>query len=552
MGDFSGCFPISAPSIEKAKKASSLMSEGNIWTTLPNNWRDVEPSTFRILVADDHADIRLVLGKSLGTEGYQMEEVTNGVELLQRVREEVPDLIILDIMMPELDGLSALEVIRGDEKLASCYVILLTGRSTLQEKLEGFNSGADDYITKPYSLVELKARVRAGIRIKAMQRCLQGSLQIIVRQEKMATIGVLAAGLAHEFNNIMGGISGYAQLAKHNPKFTDRLVQVALEQSERAKQITTSLSSFAHNAATKTKPAVIGNLIDAAICLLKKDINRRGISLEVKVPEDLRPVMVNTGQMQQVFLHLLLNAIQAIGNNGKLVVSAAVAGSNVIFKVEDSGSGVPAELRTKIFDPFFTTKGPLGSSSDQGTGLGLAYCQNIIQGHGGTLTVEDSEFGGACFRIVLPAATPRATEQALKSDLDEIAEKVRAEGVDDESLRVIYVEDDVTLQDVVTELFAENPPVIFSEGPAAVNHCREENVDVVILDLTLRGPWNGWKVLKELKGLAEPPPVILTTGSIVVSDRSQLDYPRLEILPKPFELAELEKAVERVSSEDEE
>ena len=182
----------------------------------------MEPSTFRILVADDHEDIRLVLGKTLRTEGYQVEEVTNGLELLERAREVVPDLIILDIMMPELDGLSALEVIRGEEKLASCYVILLTGRSTLQEKLKGFNSGADDYITKPYSLVELKARVRAGIRIKAMQKCLQGSLEIIVRQEKMATIGVLAAGLAHEFNNIMGGISGYAQLAKNNPKFSDQ------------------------------------------------------------------------------------------------------------------------------------------------------------------------------------------------------------------------------------------------------------------------------------------------------------------------------------------
>jgi signal transduction histidine kinase len=464
-----------------------------------------------------------------------VEEVTNGVELLDSAREVIPDLMILDIMMPELDGLSALEIIREDELLASCYVILLTGKSTLQEKLKGFNCGADDYITKPYALVELKARVRAGIRIKAMQKNLVESHQILVRQEKMATIGVLAAGIAHEFNNIMSGISGYAQLAKNTPRFADRLIEVALEQSARAQQITSSLSSFAQGATAGTKHAVLSTVIDAALCLLKKDLKRREIEVEVHTPENVRTVAVNTSQLQQVFVHLLINASHAIGNDGKIVMTVSMSGDRVLAKVEDSGPGVPETLRSRIFDPFFTTKGALGHSVDNGTGLGLAFCQNIIQGHEGTLTVGDSELGGACFTIEIPDATAVRKSQETVSDVPRPAEQRR--------LNMVYVEDDVTLQEVVSELFGDNPPAMFSDGPSALDHCRDRPVDVVILDLTLDGPWDGWTLLKKLGDLDSPPGVILTTGSIALSDPSFLEYPGLQILPKPFQLVDLENAV---------
>ncbi|MCA8962456.1 MAG: response regulator, partial [Planctomycetes bacterium] len=263
----------------------------------PEEWRNFDASDFRILVADDLEDTRFVLRRALTLDGFTIDEATNGEELLDIARRRPPDLMIVDIMMPKLDGLAALAQIRQDPLLAHAYIILLTGKSSLNEKIEGFQLGADDYVTKPYSLAELRARVNAGIRLRALHRHLAESHQILIRQEKLATIGVLAAGVAHEFNNIMSGISGYAQLARNNPKFVERLIDVALEQSERAQKITSSLATFSGSASSTVTLNQLGSLVESATCLLQKEFHRHLVECTLKLDAGLPPVRVNAGQL---------------------------------------------------------------------------------------------------------------------------------------------------------------------------------------------------------------------------------------------------------------
>ncbi|MEM7261795.1 MAG: response regulator, partial [Planctomycetota bacterium] len=553
------------------------LSNPNASSPAPNlsadalQWRDYDASDFRILIADDLEDTRFVLRRALSREGFQIDEATNGEELLEIARRQPPDLMIIDIMMPRLDGLSALAEIRQDPDLAHAYIILLTGKSSVNEKIEGFQLGADDYVTKPYSLGELKARVNAGIRLKSLHRNLAESQQIIVRQEKLATIGVLAAGIAHEFNNIMSGISGYAQLAKNSSKFVDRLIGVALEQSERAQKITSSLATFAgsaSNAATLNRPR---ELVDSSVCLLQKELRRQIIEFEVDVPEDLPAVRVNSGQMQQALVHLILNAIQAVmpedteetevdpsAPPSRISVRARADGNRVQIEVDDSGRGIPEDLRHRVFDPFFTTKGALGNSAEPGTGLGLTFALNTVSGHQGTIDVVDSELGGACVRLELPQAEivdPAADSARLlpatsapETDQRASSEEPPGGGLHGLPKRVVLAEDDEAIQEVVTELLEDHAPVIFESGADVVEHCRTERVDTVILDLTLKGSLTGWDVLAELAQLDDPPAVVLTSGSLSLKAPIDLDYPDLRILPKPFRLVELERALLGVAS----
>ena len=508
-----------------------------------SSWREFDPSAFHVMIADDQVHLREIVGNIFRKEGYAVTLVEDGEELLEQARLHPPDLIVLDIMMPRLDGLTALERLRDDPVLCRAYVLILSGQASLEEKLAGFDRGADDYLTKPYSIDELRARVRSGIRLRAVERHLEQSQRTVVRQEKLATIGSLASGIAHEFNNIMSGIAGFAQLAQRNPQFQERLVTIALEQARRAEKITSSLSTFASTASPRFERSEVAPLLESALTLVRKSVEAKGGSLEVSVPTKIPTLDLNFGQVQQLILHLLLNAHEAIGEGGRVVLRCFIEENSLRIEVDDDGPGIDPENAVRIFDPFFTTKGALGEAEGAGTGLGLTFALNVAEAHQGTLELIESKLGGACFRLRLPIP---AESHVPPSSAPVTAPDATPPKKD---LRLVMIEDDATLQEVVRELLVTADVHCFSSGPDALEHCRHEAVDAVLLDVHLHGPWDGWRVLEELRTLPEPPPVVLTTGMIEV-DREELDYPRVELLRKPFRLGELEEVLGRLSPEE--
>ncbi|MEO6434537.1 MAG: ATP-binding protein [Tepidisphaeraceae bacterium] len=231
----------------------------------------------------------------------------------------------------------------------------------------------------------------------------------LAESQRLATIGTIAAVIAHEFNNLLTPIVSYSQFALSSAESATpdmELIRKALRKafasSTKAGRICTSMLALARGESTFSDVSV-QRLVDEALLVLARDPQKDGIALRVQV----QPALVVRGdevQLEQVLLNLLINARQAmLGKGGSLTIKASSdAGGDVKIQVIDTGPGIPAQLLPKIFQPFFTTKSATRKGETQGTGLGLAICRDIIQSHGGRIEVASEVGRGTTFTIVLP------------------------------------------------------------------------------------------------------------------------------------------------------
>ncbi|MBI4583652.1 MAG: response regulator [Planctomycetes bacterium] len=479
----------------------------------------------RVLVVDDNEDIITLTRRILERQNYEVLVSRDGKSALELARQERPDLILLDVMLPEIDGLEVCRQLKGDPRTRQLMILLVTGRGSIDHRVEGLEAGADDYITKPFHLTELLARVRSALRIKRLtdeleerNRQLIASERDRFRSEKMATIGLLASGIAHEFNNIMSGISGYAQLAKKNPQYKDQLVEVTLTQAERALQITRSLSSFnrtsVHLALTEiTRP------VENALCLVKKEAADR----EVEILRDFQPapaVLANAGQLQQVFLNLLINALQAIQQKGKVAIRIRPACGEVRVEVSDTGCGIAPEIMDKIFDPFFTTKGALGGGNDSGSGLGLTVSYNIVRSHGGNLTVGNNPEGGATFTVHLPASTEAvapasaaAPESSARLPVLPSRKTPPAHPTAGLEVRLLIADPDEAVREMVEGFLRGSRVQGCDSWRELFSHLGREPFDLLILDTELPGEEPFLDQFEKLRRSRPDLPLLLTTGN---------------------------------------
>jgi two-component system NtrC family sensor kinase len=226
--------------------------------------------------------------------------------------------------------------------------------------------------------------------------------QEVIQQEKMAAIGMLAGGVAHEINNPLGGILAFTQLLMRDMKEDDP-IRSDLAEIERAavrcKKIVSDLLDFSRMSAGKEMQWVdLKLLIEKIVPFIKAEIKSYNIDLKIDLKENLPNVYGDPNRLQQVFLNLLTNAAQAMPKGGRLTVSAHQSKTSVCVCVEDSGHGIASEHMHKIFDPFFTTKPP-----GKGTGLGLSISYRIVKEHNGSIDVESKPGKGARFIVTLPA-----------------------------------------------------------------------------------------------------------------------------------------------------
>ena len=224
----------------------------------------------------------------------------------------------------------------------------------------------------------------------------------LVESEKLAAIGKLAAGVAHEINNPLTGIMGFAELMlKSNDLSSNHRedLQSILEQSQRCRRIVQNLLQFSRRKKGNYETVDLGSLLDAGLQLMKYDLTRSNITVEKRFPDDLPAVQGDMGQLEQVYLNLITNARQAMeGKEGGLLkISAAREADKVVVRFEDNGCGISPENLGKVFDPFFTTK-----EVGKGTGLGLSISYGIIQQHHGILRVESQIGKGTVFAMTLP------------------------------------------------------------------------------------------------------------------------------------------------------
>ncbi len=217
----------------------------------------------------------------------------------------------------------------------------------------------------------------------------------IIQQDKMATVGLLAAGVAHEFNNIVAGMMGYAQLMQMGKKTPERLAEVVVEQCSRARQIIERLLNFSRRKDVPRELVDLVILLEDVFQLVERELMKNNIHIDKRFNKAPR-VMAHAGELQQVFLNLVMNAMQAIGSNGTLTVILLCENPWIKIIFKDSGPGMPKEILSRIFEPFFTTK------SQKGNGLGLSVSYTIIKSYNGDIFVESEVGKGATFTIQLP------------------------------------------------------------------------------------------------------------------------------------------------------
>ncbi len=256
-----------------------------------------------------------------------------------------------------------------------------------------------------------------GILIRSVLRDVTENKKLeeqLLQSQKMESIGTLAAGVAHEFNNFLGGIVGYADLALRigQPERMVKNLGEIIRISQEAKQVVQQLLSFSKKMGEETwLPVDLEKVLGEASGLVTRELHRQAIQLEWRL-EKAPSIMGHYEQLVQVFLNLFINAIHAIGQKGKLSVRLSASRETLRIEVADNGAGIKPENLPKIFDPFFSTKGVYGDGSQPGTGLGLTICYNVVRAHGGTIEVSSEAGVGTTFTLTfplpqkLPAARP--------------------------------------------------------------------------------------------------------------------------------------------------
>jgi signal transduction histidine kinase len=390
----------------------------------------------RLLVVDDTADIRTLLGQVLGTR-FEVHFATNGVEALEKLPEVQPDLIISDVMMPHMDGYELCRRVKQNPETTGIPLILLTARAQPSLKILGLNEGADDYVAKPFDAEELIARVRALLRARKLHTELEErhhELQAtlielnrtrdqLVHAEKMSSLGTLAAGLAHEINNAINAVyngipvlmtrlkqihAQFHELGANVPPPVQKTLEKSFSRSfemselitagaERAVGVIRDLKIFAHPGTDEAAHFDLNRTLDMCV-----NLSTTHTSAPIEVIRNfaqLDPIWGRFSRINQVFLNLLTNAVQAMPSGGRITVTTGREDDFVVARVRDSGPGIPTKVQTRIFDPFFTTKEP-----GVGTGLGLSISFGIVTQTGGTLTCQSEEGQGAEFTVRLPIA----------------------------------------------------------------------------------------------------------------------------------------------------
>ncbi len=376
---------------------------------MPEN--DTLPNTgISLLYIEDDAATRKQVSRVLAARGYRMAVAEDGEQGLELYREQAPDIVLTDIMMPRMNGLEMARAIRVLSP--EIQIVCMTAFNDTKYLIEAIDIGVNQFVLKPvefHRLFTALDRCREMVELRKRKEMLETENQ---RTKKNEAIAILAGGMAHDFNNLLQVILGYVSLARMNAESgskAESLLAIAEQSSEVARELGRRLLTFAKGGDAHMKPAQLGPYI------------RKGIGAELKrcpciksvidLPDNLPPVMLDTDQIEQVAANLVINASEAMPAGGSLHVSASTApltaenelglppGEYLHVLFEDTGIGITPENLPKIFDPYFTTK---EMGSQKGMGLGLALCYSIIKHHKGHIFAESEPGKGTRVHIYLP------------------------------------------------------------------------------------------------------------------------------------------------------
>jgi two-component system sensor histidine kinase/response regulator len=378
---------------------------------------EMNPKPTLLIVDDEERNIRL-LKALLAPQNYNLREAMNGEEALQRIAEEPPDMVLLDVMMPKISGFEVCRRLKQDEKTKTIPVILVTALSEKQHRVQALEAGADDFISKPVDQTELTVRVKSLLRIKSYQDEISDRLlEIAAKNARLLELEKVRDGLSHmivhDLRNPLTAISTYLQLSsldaenlsESQQKRVDRCLFFCQE-LERMIQTLLDISKMEEGKMQLNREAIdLSEMVGEVLERFTPTGEERKIALSFSGNGDIPKIALDRSILKRVITNLVDNAIRYTPKGGAIAVSldSAPWEEVVCLSVKDSGSGLPAEYHQKIFDKFEQVRLKKDGDRAGSSGLGLTFCKMAVEAHGGRIWVESEGLGKGCtFLIQLP------------------------------------------------------------------------------------------------------------------------------------------------------
>ncbi len=505
----------------------------------------------RLLMIEDSEDDAALLVRELRRGDYdvQMERVDESSALESAFRKQGWDLIISDFSMPHFSGSEALKLLRskGCEK----PFIFVSGTIGEETAVAALRDGAQDYLMKT-NLKRLVPAVQRVLR-EAEDREHRKKMELQVQQlQKFEAIGKLAGGIAHDFNNVIGAILGWAEMgcAEEQPGTVSHdHFQKIRDQANWAGRLTSQLLAFARRQMLQPRKTDLNNLVVEGMSLLQRVIGEQ-IEVCVVAAPDLRVVMVDPAQIEQVLMNLCLNARDAMPQGGRLVIETqnteideefcrahpyARPGSYILLSVSDTGVGMDAATAERIFEPFFTTK-ELGT----GTGLGLATVYGVVKQHEGFIHLYSELGRGTTFRVYLPASSGAAEPRPPKRD----------EQIPKGTETILLAEDNEGLQEAAKEMLERlgYKVIVASNGADAVQVFTKNpgQFDLLILDVVMPKV-SGPAAFSQIAAVRPDLRIVFSTGyTAEAASLNSVIEQGASILQKPYSLKNLGQMVRSI------
>ncbi len=502
----------------------------------------------KVLIADDIPQNVYLLETLLKGYGHTTVAAANGAEALRMAESEMPDLIVTDVLMPEMDGFTLCRTLKSDERFSNIPLVIYTATYTDPNDAElGLAAGADRYVIKPAEpsvlIAELEAAMAAPrkhlpappeddpvylkgyntrlvaklekklVDLQAAQEAQKHNMEererltaLLQQSQKMEAVGRLAAGVAHDFNNILGGIVGFAELARIDEGVPPSVVanlDGIISAAQRAKDLVQHLLTFSRQKDRKRQALHVQTALADVLKLLRASLPAN-VELKTIFDAAAPPIFANPTEIHQIVTNLVTNAWHAIGSGSGViemisdVVTPPGACRHVRLRVRDNGCGMDARVRELIFEPFFSTKAP-----GKGSGLGLAVVHGIVESCGGSISVESEPGKGSTFTLIFPEHIGEV----------EAAAPLRAPTAPGKGEKILFIDDDPTLATLGQRFLKMLGYTVnaFCNPVEAIARLRAEPFALVITDLTM--PYrNGLEVAHECLSIRPDVPVIIATG----------------------------------------
>ena len=389
--------------------------------------KNVKANNYKILIIDDEKIILDLTSIILKNRGYTVLTASDAPTGFNIIESQKPELVLLDYMMPGIDGLTALKEIRG--RFPESYVIMFTGKGSEEIAVELMKAGASDYILKPFNNQDLADRIANILKIRDVElrntellkererllqeieawnlelearvqektEALQQAQAENVQAEKLATLGYLSAGMAHEVRNPLNSITLFVQLIKSGIDDNEKLeyIERIFKEVDRIDNILSKLLDASKRPRFELKDVDVKEVIEQTLELFSPQIQLNDILVE-RYYRSLPPaIQADPSEIEQIFTNLFLNSIHEMPHGGALKVALDCDDASIVIRVSDTGKGIPEKNLPNIFDPFFTSK-------SRGSGLGLSVVLRIVKTYKGKIDVEETSERGTTFRISLP------------------------------------------------------------------------------------------------------------------------------------------------------